>query len=86
MADLRVDDLDAEILNITSGKMTEFNQKVAHVVKERDMYASIVERHLLRLAAEKGIDAAVHDFDLGTRSFVPKLKPLVLEETLPKTE
>lgn len=84
--DLRIDDLDADQLGVIVGKLQEFNMRVANITAERDKYASIAERHLIRLASEKGIDPTAHDFDLGTKSFVPKLQPVTPVEALPKTE
>lgn len=71
--DLRIDDLDADILAVTAAKLQEFNLRISNIAQERDKYASVVTRHLERLAVAKGIAFADHDFDIATKSFIPKL-------------
>lgn len=72
---LQIEDLDADILAITGAKLQEFNNRVQAIVKERDKYASIVQRHLVRMAENLGIDPAQYDLDLGNRIFVQKVQP-----------
>lgn len=73
VVDMQIDDLDAEILSVTVEKLNEYNARLMNLSKERDKYAGIVTRHLDRLATDKGLVTANFDFDIGTKSFVPKL-------------
>jgi len=81
--DLTIDDLDIDILSQTLPNLQLWDLKLANIQKERDKVASVVTRHMARIADAKGIILEDHDINLAEKRFVPKLQPTVVNSSLP---